>query len=269
MQTAGIDFREALMIFETPQYRIGADLTDMYIANVAGLLLLLNWAREQAQTMRGSRISSCLVCDGPDRVFCFKTDFSLNLLRLIVYHNMKKLEALVTEDEEFSDMFMENCGLTCTHDEPEKLFDKARNREKEIFMYDDLWKDAPYAALQYNKEDFALMVKKRAGYLRCVEERYKNVMYSASSGQSTNDDSTFIDEWVKNIIIFLTSQCRQWTDTKSARCSEGKNHDTQSDFQGPCNDAMSKRLGLDNLELFYSCTEWVATCLDFCPSYIN
>lgn len=65
MQTAGMDFREALMIFEMPQQGIGADLTDtdMYSANSVGLLLLLNWAREQAQTMRGSRISVYSVCD--------------------------------------------------------------------------------------------------------------------------------------------------------------------------------------------------------------
>jgi len=50
MQTAGMDFREPLMIFETPQQGIGADLTEMYIANAVGILLLLNWAREQAHT---------------------------------------------------------------------------------------------------------------------------------------------------------------------------------------------------------------------------
>jgi len=59
MQIAGMDFREALMIFETPQQGIGADHPDMYIANAVGLLFLLNWAAEQAQTMRGSRIKLC------------------------------------------------------------------------------------------------------------------------------------------------------------------------------------------------------------------
>jgi len=59
MQTAGMDFREALILFERPQQGIGADHPDMYIANAVGILLLLNWAREQAQTMRGSRIKLC------------------------------------------------------------------------------------------------------------------------------------------------------------------------------------------------------------------
>jgi len=43
MQTAGMDFREALMILKMPQQGIGADLTDtdMYSANSVGLLFFI------------------------------------------------------------------------------------------------------------------------------------------------------------------------------------------------------------------------------------
>jgi len=82
--------------------------------------------------MRGSRISVYSVSVIPDRAFCFKTDFSLNLLRLIVYNTMIKKEAFVTiknKEKKKSQTFLEKNGLMCTHYRP-IVFHIIRNREK-------------------------------------------------------------------------------------------------------------------------------------------
>lgn len=68
----------------------------------------------------------------PDHASCFKTDFSLNLLRLIVYNTMIKKEAFVTlkdKEKKKSQTFLEKNGLMCTHIGPNKVFRLAINRD--------------------------------------------------------------------------------------------------------------------------------------------
>lgn len=49
--------RRFFLFLEDRLQGVGADHPDMYIANAVWTSYFLNWAREQAQTMRGSRVS--------------------------------------------------------------------------------------------------------------------------------------------------------------------------------------------------------------------
>jgi len=94
----------------------------------------------------------------PDRAFCFKTDFSLNLLRLIVYNTMIKKEAFVTikdKEKKKSQTFLEKNGLMCTHIWPNKVFRVARNQEK--------WDYARAAIAAFNAFCAMLIVAKVEG----------------------------------------------------------------------------------------------------------
>jgi len=58
---------------------------------------------------------------------------------------------------------------------------QAANAAKTMQIYVDMWQDAPYPALQYDKQDFERMVKNRGAYL----EKYATERSKSKKGKKT------------------------------------------------------------------------------------
>jgi len=109
----------------------------------------------------------------------------------------------------------------------------------------------------------SILASKEHGY----DDAFVESIFEAMHYWKNHDASKFHDssnELMTKRLESGLSEPRQWTDTKSARCSEGKNHDT-SKFQDSSNDLMTKRLESGMAEA----RQWKDTKSDRCSQWKN